>query len=90
MRASWLTPFSSFCEFGLPVLRCSDAASFCVASRSRELNKGLVAGEGWRGLEKEKSLDIGLKHPQRDQLRQRLDRWPKGLPIVLEASFGWG
>jgi transposase len=31
-----------------------------------------------------------LKHPQRDQLRERLNSWPKGVPIVLEASFGWG
>jgi len=31
-----------------------------------------------------------LKHPQREQLWERLNRWPKGLPIVLEASFGWG
>lgn len=31
-----------------------------------------------------------LKHPQRSQLREQLNRWPKGLPMVLEASFGWG
>src|SRR4030042_1669159 len=31
-----------------------------------------------------------LKHPQRAQMRERLNRWPKGMPIVLEASFGWG
>jgi transposase len=31
-----------------------------------------------------------LKHPGRDQLRERLSRWPQGIPIVLEASFGWG
>ena len=31
-----------------------------------------------------------LKHPQRDKLTERLNRWPKGIPIVLEASFGWG
>lgn len=31
-----------------------------------------------------------LKHPQRGQLREHLNRWPKGLPMVLEASFGWG
>jgi len=31
-----------------------------------------------------------LEHPQRGQLRERLNRWPKGLPMVLEASFGWG
>jgi len=31
-----------------------------------------------------------LEHPQRCQLREHLNRWPKGLPIVLEASFGWG
>ena len=31
-----------------------------------------------------------LEHPQRGQLREHLNRWPKGLPMVLEASFGWG
>jgi len=31
-----------------------------------------------------------LEHPQRDQLRARIGRWPKGMPVVLEASFGWG
>jgi transposase len=31
-----------------------------------------------------------LKHPQRSDLRDRLSRWPQGVPIVLEASFGWG
>ena len=31
-----------------------------------------------------------LEHPQRGQLWERLNRWPKGLPMVLEASFGWG
>lgn len=31
-----------------------------------------------------------LRHPPRDQLRQRLSRWPRGIPITLEASFGWG
>jgi len=31
-----------------------------------------------------------LKHTQRTELRQRLNRWSKGIPVVLEASFGWG
>ena len=31
-----------------------------------------------------------LEHLQRDRLREHLNRWPKGLPMVLEASFGWG
>ena len=31
-----------------------------------------------------------LDHPDRQQLRRRLEAWPKGVPIVLEASFGWG
>jgi transposase len=31
-----------------------------------------------------------IEHPQRDRLWEHLNRWPKGLPIVLEASFGWG
>jgi transposase len=31
-----------------------------------------------------------LDHPDRDKLRQRLLQWPKRLPVILEASFGWG
>jgi transposase len=31
-----------------------------------------------------------LAHPEREQLWKRLNRWPQGLPMVLEASFGWG
>ena len=31
-----------------------------------------------------------LEHRDRAALRQRLSRWPKGVPAVLEASFGWG
>ena len=31
-----------------------------------------------------------LKHSQRAELRERLNCWPKAVPIVLEASFGWG
>jgi transposase len=31
-----------------------------------------------------------LDHPDRQKLRERLARWPQGLPVVLEASFGWG
>jgi len=31
-----------------------------------------------------------LDHPDREALRRRLSQWPKGVPAVLEASFGWG
>ena len=31
-----------------------------------------------------------LDHPDREQLRQRLSLWPAGIPVVMEASFGWG
>lgn len=31
-----------------------------------------------------------LHHADREGLRAQLARWPKGIPIVLEASFGWG
>ena len=31
-----------------------------------------------------------LDHWDRERLRERIARWPKGLPVVLEASFGWG
>jgi len=31
-----------------------------------------------------------LCHPDRKQLVERLSRWPAGIPVVMEASFGWG
>ena len=31
-----------------------------------------------------------LEHADRPQLRELLNRWPKGAPVILEASFGWG
>ncbi len=31
-----------------------------------------------------------LNHPNRRQLVERLSRWPRGIPVVMEASFGWG
>lgn len=31
-----------------------------------------------------------LEHTQRAALRARVNRWPQGIPVVLEASFGWG
>jgi transposase len=31
-----------------------------------------------------------LDHPDRTKLRERLAEWPLGVPVVLEASFGWG
>ena len=31
-----------------------------------------------------------LEHVDRQALRDRLARWPKGVAAVLEASFGWG
>ena len=31
-----------------------------------------------------------LDHPDRQALRDRLAQWPKGVPFVMEASFGWG
>lgn len=31
-----------------------------------------------------------LDHPDRQALAARLRRWPQGLPVVMEASFGWG
>jgi transposase len=31
-----------------------------------------------------------LDHPDRAQLKERIARWPKGKPVALEASFGWG
>jgi transposase len=31
-----------------------------------------------------------LEHRDRQALRRKLEHWPKGLTVVLEASFGWG
>lgn len=31
-----------------------------------------------------------VDHADREALRQRLAAWPKAVPVVLEASFGWG
>lgn len=31
-----------------------------------------------------------LEHPDRAGLVRRLSGWPKGLPVVMESSFGWG
>lgn len=31
-----------------------------------------------------------LEHGDRGALQQRLADWPKGTPVVLEATFGWG
>jgi len=31
-----------------------------------------------------------LDHPDRQAMRERLAQWPKGVPFVMEASFGWG
>lgn len=31
-----------------------------------------------------------LAHPDRRQLAERLSLWPKGIAVVMEASFGWG
>lgn len=31
-----------------------------------------------------------LAHPDRQQLIERLSFWPRGIPVVMEASFGWG
>jgi transposase len=30
-----------------------------------------------------------LEHKGRDDLRTRLDTWPRGIPVILESSFGW-
>lgn len=31
-----------------------------------------------------------LDHRDRSGLRKQIGRWPRGTPLVLEASFGWG
>lgn len=31
-----------------------------------------------------------LRHEDRPRLREALTAWPKGVPVVMEATFGWG
>jgi len=31
-----------------------------------------------------------LDHRHRQELQERLNRWPTGISVVMEASFGWG
>ncbi len=31
-----------------------------------------------------------LDHRDRRKLREQLKTWPKGVPVVLEGTFGWG
>ncbi len=30
-----------------------------------------------------------LEHEDRDDLRKHLATWPRGMPVILESSFGW-
>jgi transposase len=30
-----------------------------------------------------------LEHEDRDDFRKRLEDWPRGIPVILESSFGW-
>jgi len=31
-----------------------------------------------------------LEHADRLKLPEQLGRWPKGTPVILEGTFGWG
>jgi hypothetical protein len=31
-----------------------------------------------------------LEHADRAELRRQLGGWPRGVPVVLEGTFGWG
>ena len=31
-----------------------------------------------------------LEHSDRMRMRQQLQRWPQGTPVILEGTFGWG
>lgn len=31
-----------------------------------------------------------LRHENRQAMRKQLSRWPKGTPVILEGTFGWG
>lgn len=69
--------------------------------KSVKVAKGIVAGAGMDVHYQFSSVafcdDQGtvvrrerLEHRDRAALRRRLEQWPKGLPVVMEASFGWG
>jgi transposase len=30
-----------------------------------------------------------LEHKDRDHFRRRIKHWPRGIPVILESSFGW-
>ena len=50
-----------------------------------EFSKVTFRDEAGRVVRRER-----LDHRDRERLRARVRQWPKGLPVVLEASFGWG
>ena len=43
-----------------------------------------------RNAQNEIVLRQRLEHADRQKLRQQLQRWPAGTPVVLEGTFGWG
>ena len=48
------------------------------------------------GIATARGADLGvlwrerLEYADRAELRERLAQWPKGTPVVLESTFGWG
>jgi transposase len=44
----------------------------------------------WRGVMGDVVFRERLDHRDRQGLRKQVAAWPKGVPIVMEASFGWG
>jgi transposase len=44
----------------------------------------------WRDAMGKVVMRERLDHRDRQRLRAQLASWPKGVPIVMEASFGWG
>ena len=42
-----------------------------------------------RNAESEIAWRQRLEHGDRDDLRKRLEAWPRGIPVILESSFGW-
>ena len=46
-----------------------------------------VTMRDWRG---QVELRERLEHRDRQAVRRRLAQWPQGVPVVMEASFGWG
>jgi hypothetical protein len=55
-----------------------------------EVHREFSLASGRDGATQRIILRQRLKHADREQLRERLLHWPQGVPVILEATFGWG